>query len=164
MQKTDKKVENAFVKAREEALSKAQKLSFDREWMGEVNGIHFINDAKALDLDWTLESIKNTESPIIWLTGNWNQEVDYSWLKNQLNGQVEAVVAYGDFSKNHKYQMEATVPFYSEHETLAEAFNRVWAVANPKFTILFSPATEVEDEWSSWSERGLAFNDLVRNL
>lgn len=164
MQKTDEKVENALLNARQKSLENINKIAFNREFIGEVDGVKFINDSQSVDLDWALETIQNSDKPIIWILGEAKEALDYTWLKTFLKGKVEAIVSYGSFSKEHKYKMEALVPFYSEHDNLESAFDRTWAVANPKFTIVFSPACQNQDLWNDVDERGQFFNKLVENI
>ena len=164
MQKTDEKVENALLNARQKSLENINKINFNRQFIGEINGIKFINDSESVDLDSALRTIQDSEKPIIWIMGEAKEVLDYIWLKKFLKGKVEAIVSYGSFSKEHKYKMEALVPFYSEHDNLESAFDRTWAVANPKFTIVFSPACQNQDLWNDVNERGQFFNRLVENI
>lgn len=164
MNKIEKQLENALIDARKKALKEINKVNFSREFVAEINGVKFINDSQSIDMDWAIETIQNSEKPIIWIMGNVSADLDYSWLKSFLKGKVEAIVSYGDFSKEHKYNMEAAVPFYSEHQDLKAAFDRTWAVANPKFTIVFSPACADENLWNNIEERGQFFNQLVNKI
>ncbi len=164
MQKTDKKVGNAFLNARKESLDKINKIPFNRQWVAEVDGVNFVNDSMSMDIDWAIETIQNSNKPIIWILGETKEALDYTWLKSFLSDKVEAIVSYGTFSKEHKYKMEALVPFYSQHDNLNDAFDRTWAVANPKFTVVFSPACADEKLWENPTERGNFFNELIEKI
>jgi len=164
MNKVEKKIENALLNARKQSLETINKIEFSREFAAEIDGVKFINDAQSIDMDWAIETIENSDKPIIWILGETKETLDYTWLKTFLKGKVEAIVSYGDFSKEHKYKMEALVPFYSEHDNLENAFKRTWAVANPKFTIVFSPACSDETIWNTPEERGLFFNTLIETI
>jgi UDP-N-acetylmuramoylalanine--D-glutamate ligase len=164
MNKIEKQLENALIKARQKALDEINKVSYNREFVAEVNGVKFINDSQSADWEWAMETIQSSEKPIIWIMGQTAEVIDYNWLKTFLKGKVEAVVSYGSFSKEHKYNMEATVPFYSEHNDLDSAFDRVWSVANPEFTVVFSPACLDEKLWQSVEERGQYFNQLIKKI
>ena len=164
MQKTDKKVGNALLNARKATLENINKISFSREFVAEIDGVKLINDSQSLDIDWAIETIESSDKPIIWIVGETQETLDYTWLKTFLKGKVEAIVSYGAFTKEHKYKMEALVPFYSQNDDLENAFNRAWAVANPKFTIVFSPACKNENLWNTPEERGQFFNKLINNI
>jgi len=164
MNKVEKKIENALLNARKQSLENINKIEFSREFVAEIDGVKFINDAQSMDMDWAIETIDNSDKPIIWILGETKESLDYSWLKTFLKGKVEAIVSYGNFSKEHKYKMEALVPFYSQQDNLENAFNRTWAVANPKFTIVFSPACSDETIWNTPEERGLFFNKLIETI
>lgn len=164
MNKTEKKLENALLNARTESLKQIHKMPFNRQWVAEVDGINFINDSLSLDIDWAIETIENSDKPIIWILGETKEPLNYTWLKDFLKGKVEAIVSYGEFSKDHKYKMEALVPFYSQHDNLENAFDRTWAVANPKFTIVFSPACADQKWWNDIEERGQFFNQLIDKI
>lgn len=164
MNKTGKKLENTLLNARKNSLEQINKAPFNRQWVAEVDGVNFINDSLSMDIDWAIETIQNSEKPIIWILGETNEPLDYTWLKEFLKGKVEAIISYGDFTKSHKYKMEALVPFYSEHENLEDAFDRTWAVANPEFTIVFSPACPDQKWWNDIEERGNFFNQLIEKV
>jgi UDP-N-acetylmuramoylalanine--D-glutamate ligase len=164
MQKTDKKVENPLLNARKNSLKNINKTPFNRQWIGEVNGVNFVNDSLCMDMEWAIETIQQSNKPIIWIMGETKESLQYSWLKTFLKDKVEAIVSYGDFSKEHKYKMEAIVPFYSQQDNLENAFNRAWAVANPKFTVVFSPACADEKWWNDVEERGQFFNELINKI
>jgi|GEM_PF-1816835 len=164
MNKVEKKIENALLNARKQSLENIHKTVFSREVIAEIDGVKFVNDAQSMDMDWAIETIENSDKPIIWILGETKESLDYNWLKTFLKGKVEAIVSYGDFSKEHKYKMEALVPFYSQHDNLENAFNRTWAVAIPKFTIVFSPACSDEAIWNTPEERGMFFNKLIETI
>lgn len=164
MNKVDKKLENALLNARKQSLETINKVSFNRELVAEIDGVRFVNDSQSLDMDWAIKTIEHSDKPIIWILGETKEDLNYEWLKGFLKGKVEAIVSYGNFSKEHKYKMEALVPFYSEHDNLENAFNRTWAVANPKFTIVFSPACTDETIWETPEERGQFFNELIETI
>ncbi len=164
MQKTNKKTDNPLLSARKSGLQNINKMPFNRQWIKEVEGVNFINDSASVDLEWALETIAKSDKPIIWIMGQTKDALDYQNLKTYLKGKVEAIVSYGEFTKEHNYKMEAMVPFYSCQNDLEGAFNRAWAVANPKFTIVFSPACADEKWWGDVEERGHFFNELINNL
>ena len=145
-------------------IDNINKITFSREFVAEIDGVKFINDAQSMDMDWAIETIENSDKPLIWILGETKEILDYAWLKTFLKGKVEAIVSYGNFSKDHKYKMEALVPFYSQQDNLENAFNRTWAVANPKFTIVFSPACSDDNIWNTPEERGLFFNELIETI
>ncbi len=164
MQKTNKKTENPLLTARKQSLKNINKMPFNRQWVKEVNGVNFINDSASTDLEWALNTIQQSNHPIIWIVGEIKEEINYEALKNKLKNKVEAIISYGQLSKEHHYKMEAMVPFYSAQANLTKAFERTWSVANPKFTIVFSPACLDENNWENVKERGQFFNDLINQL
>jgi UDP-N-acetylmuramoylalanine--D-glutamate ligase len=164
MHKTNKKTENQLVSARKNALKNINKTPFNRQWTAEIEGVNFINDSASVDLEWALETIEQSNKPIIWIMGETIDTIDYQNFKSFLNDKVEAIISYGQFTKEHNYKMEAIVPFYSTHNGLENALNRAWDVANPKFTIVFSPACKDEKWWDDYEERGDFFNSLINKL
>jgi UDP-N-acetylmuramoylalanine--D-glutamate ligase len=164
MQKTNKKTDNPLVFARKSALKKINKKPFNRQWIKEINGINFINDSASVDLEWALETIEQSDKPIIWIMGEAKDVMDYQSLKLFLKEKVEAIISYGEFTKEHNYKMESIIPFYSSQNDLKSALNRAWAVANPKFTIVFSPACKDEKWWDDMEERGHFFNSMINTL
>ena len=163
MQKTDKKIENVLLSARKKSLQHIKKVSFDKELVAEIDGVKFINDSQSINIEWALDTIQKSEKPIIWILGETKGLLDYQELKSFLKGKVEAIVSYGSFTKEHQYNMGSTVPFYSEQDDLEKAFICARAIANPKFTIVFSPGCD-DELWSDVYERGEFFNQLIKNI
>jgi UDP-N-acetylmuramoylalanine-D-glutamate ligase len=164
MQKTDKKNETQLISARKRSLKAHNKLPFSRQWIKDINGVNFINDAVSSDLNWAIESIHLAEKPIIWIVGQITEKINYDLLKKHLNGKVEAIISFGEYTKSHHYKMSALVPFYNNQSNLEEAVQRAWSVSNPTFTILFSPACYDNQKSESIEDRGHFFNHLINKL
>ena len=96
MNNIDKKLENALISARKQALKEINKVDFSRTFVTEIDGVKFINDAQSINMEWAIETIQKSDKPIIWIMGEVSETLDYTWLKSFLKGKVEesAVVDY----------------------------------------------------------------------
>ena len=64
--------------------------------LGDVNGVEFICDTKAVDLFATRDTFKFLVKPMVWLSATASHERDYSLLEKYLDKKGKAIVAYGE--------------------------------------------------------------------
>lgn len=144
-----------------EALEEFSLDSFRIESVGRVNGINFVNDSKSTNIASTLASVSTVKGAIILLLGGSNKNLDYEELFSGLSKRVKHIVSFGETAEEMK-KCNAERFKFEVCETLDEAFNFATQIAKKNDTILLSPATASYDQFSSYVERGRAFNEKVR--
>ena len=125
-----------------------------------VKELAFVNDSKSTNIASTLASVNATNGALILLLGGSKKGLNYSQLFSNLSKRVKQIVAFGEIAEQIK---QANKAFKLEtFETLPQAFEFAVGVALPGDTILFSPSSASYDQYSSYVERGEAFNKLVK--
>ena len=134
------------------------------EFVAKVNGIEFINDSKATNINATWFALESMEKPTIWIVGGVDKGNDYSELINLVKQKVKAIICLGvDNSK----VIEA---FSGVVETIVEANSALEAVAfgyqlgKKEEVVLLSPACASFDLFENYEDRGNQFKKAVKSL
>ncbi len=147
-----------------EALSTFKGLPHRMEIVGELNGVVFINDSKATNVESTVTAFQLLDFPVIWIAGGYEKgEVDYSNLMPHVKQKAVLIVHYGKKSPVLKKTFSKEVPMV-EAEDLSEAVHIAWQYAMKGTTILFSPACASFDQFRDYRERGEVFCRIVWDL
>ena len=134
------------------------------EFVAKVNGIDFINDSKATNINSTWFALESMEKSTVWIVGGVDKGNDYHELMEMVKAKVKAIICLG--VDNHKI-IEA---FSSEVETIVEAKSAVEAVAygyrlaSKDEVVLLSPACASFDLFENYEDRGNQFKQAVRML
>ena len=134
------------------------------EFVAKINGVEFINDSKATNINSTWFALESMEKPTVWIVGGVDKGNDYNELMSLVDEKVKAIICLGE---NNEKIIEA---FQSKVETLVEARDAVEAVAyayrlaRKDESVLLSPACASFDLFESYEDRGNQFKQAVRML
>lgn len=128
------------------------------------NGVTWINDSKATNVDSVFYALQAMETPTVWIVGGQDKGNDYTplfpWVKKKVKGIVcmgldnsKIVSAFKDLKKH-----------MIETKSMADAVNAAakWATAGD--TVLLSPACASFDLFKNYEDRGEQFRQAVQNL
>ena len=147
-----------------ESLQDFVNVEHRMEFVAKVNGIEFINDSKATNINAAWFALESMDKPTVWIVGGIDKGNDYSELKELVAQKVKAIVCLG--LDNQKIiaafgdQVEVLVEAKSAHEAVAFAYQ----LATKDETVLLSPACASFDLFSSYEDRGQQFKQAVRML
>jgi len=147
-----------------ESLSDFQNVEHRLEFVARVNGIEFINDSKATNVNATWYALESMEKPAVWIVGGVDKGNDYSELMDLVKDKVKAIICLG--VDNAKI-IDA---FKDKVETIVEASNANEAVAwgyrlaSKDEIVLLSPACASFDLFVDYEDRGNQFKQAVRAL
>lgn len=133
------------------------------EFVGQINGVRFINDSKATNVDavfWALECLSGN---IIWLAGGLWKGGELTDLTSEVERKVKAIIAFGSSSGLFKDAFEHVTKTF-EACTLGEAVTKAFRLSVPGDTILLSPACASFDQFKDYKERGKAFKEYVESF
>lgn len=164
MEKKTKSLKEQMLEARKKSMSLFSDIAHRIETVATINGVEWINDSKATDLDSTYYSLELIEKPVIWIVQSNELEKDYSIFEKLVRYKVKNIVCFGSYETQIKYSFASIVDGYAHKETLAEAvlLAKSWAKSND--AVLFSPACSGYDVYESYRERGEEYRMLVNNL
>ena len=157
-------LKNQMLEARKKSMSLFADISHRLESLGMKNGVEWINDSKATDLDSTYYSLELMEKPVIWIVGSSDSTLDYSILDKLVKYKVKNIICFGAYETNLKYSFANVVDGYAHKATLEEAVQTAMQWATTDDVVLFSPATSSFELYENYRERGEHFKSIVNNL
>jgi UDP-N-acetylmuramoylalanine--D-glutamate ligase len=133
------------------------------ESVGQVNGVTFINDSKATNLDALVKALESAPRPVILIAGGKDKGFEFDSIALLVERQVKHAVLLGEMAERIAKSWSAHVPCHSV-QTLSEAVTIATQYAQPGDTVLFSPGTSSFDMFKNYADRGNQFRQLVKEL
>jgi UDP-N-acetylmuramoylalanine--D-glutamate ligase len=155
---------NQMLEARKKSMSRFSDIEHRLESVATKNGVEWINDSKATDLDSTYYSLELMEKPVIWLVGSSDVEMDYSVLDKLVKYKVKKIICFGGYETNLKYSFANMVDGYAHKSTLEEAVATAAEWSENDDVVLFSPASSSFNLYDNYQFRGEHFRNLVGRL
>ncbi len=128
-----------------------------------VDGVEYINDSKATNVDSVWYALQAMTRPTVWIAGGTDKGNDYAPLMPLVREHVKAVVCLGLDNAKLVRSFTGVVPVY-DTASLASALAACREVAEPGDTVLLSPACASFDLFRNYEDRGAQFKQAVRNL
>ncbi len=148
----------------EEALYSFQTPPHRLERVAVVNGVLWINDSKATNVDSVFYALQAVDNPIVWIVGGVDKGNDYSPLMRLVKKKVRAIVCMGtDNSKIIKAFKSTKIPI-AETRSAQEAVKTAAALAETGETVLLSPACASFDLFKNYEDRGAQFREAVLRM
>jgi UDP-N-acetylmuramoylalanine--D-glutamate ligase len=140
-------------------------LAHRMEWLGEVNGVQFVNDSKATNADAAEKALK-TYDDIYWIIGGVAKEGGIEPLAKYFP-KIRHAYLIGEAATDFAKTLEGKVS-YTPCGTLGKAFAAAVADAyqhtQSKPAVLLSPACASFDQFVNFEVRGAAFVKLFEAL
>jgi UDP-N-acetylmuramoylalanine--D-glutamate ligase len=147
-----------------ESLSDFENIEHRLEFVAKINGIDFINDSKATNVNSTWYALESMQTPTVWIVGGQDKGNDYDMLLDLVKEKVKAIVCLGlDNSKIIKAFSNA-IPNIVEAQTADAAVQAAYRIAKKGETVLLSPACASFDLFENYEDRGRQFKHAVRRL
>lgn len=133
------------------------------EFVRELNGITFVNDSKATNVDSVWYALQSFSRPIVLLLGGRDKGNDYSRLVPLVQQHVKAIVAIGESAEKVIAAFAGLKPVYKA-SSMREAVERAAAAATSGDVVLLSPACASFDWFHDYEHRGRVFKEEVMKL
>lgn len=133
------------------------------EPVGSVDGVNFVNDSKATNVDSVCWALKSIDGPIYLLAGGRGKGASYDPLIAAGSGKVKGVVAIGEDREMIFDALGKEFPVQFA-DSLEDAVTKAFESAEPGGTVLLSPACASFDMFDSFEHRGQVFKDAVARL
>lgn len=157
----------ALVGAGPDAMSNAvdafRGLEHAMELVADINGVKFVNDSKATNIESAKRSIESFESGLVAIIGGRYKGGDFRLLRGPLAARAKAVVAIGEAKALVREALEGAVEVH-EATAFDEAIAQAHALAKPAGVVLLAPACSSFDMFRDYAERGRAFKEAVAKL
>lgn len=147
-----------------ESLLDFKNVEHRLEFVAKVNGIEFINDSKATNVNSTWYALESMDKQTVWIVGGVDKGNDYDQLKSLVKEKVKAIVCLGENNEKIKEAFADVVDEIVETNTAFKAVEQSYRIAKKDETVLLSPACASFDLFESYEDRGKQFKNAVRNL
>lgn len=152
---------------RKESIKQAfcdfENVKYRYEYVDVIDGVTYYDDSAACSTEAAWFSFDNMHEPVIWITyANNNYCED---LVAQVKKHVKAIICIGNNAeKFHKVYDEILKGNVAECDSLEKAVKMASKMADAGDSVMLSPATHVNSDYSSYMDRGDSFKQYVYSL
>ncbi len=147
-----------------EGLTHFRGVEHRMERVAEVQGILFINDSKATNVDSTWYALDSMTRPVIWIAGGTDKGNDYAALLPLVRKKVKALICLGVDNRKLISSFGSTVDQLVEADSMPEALQHARKLAARGDVVLLSPACASFDLFDNYEHRGKLFKLGVAQL
>lgn len=128
-----------------------------------LNGVSYVNDSKATNVDSTRVALESFTRPLIVIMGGRGKGIPYTSLKERIKAQVRHLLLIGEDAAQIAKDLGPVVS-YEKVGTMTHAVARAQKFSQLGDIVLLSPACASFDQYQNYEERGRHFKELVRKL
>jgi len=147
-----------------ESLSDFQNVEHRLEFVAKINGVDFINDSKATNVNSTWYALESMQNQVVLILGGIDKGNDYKMLMEMVKEKVKAIVCLGKDNKKIKNAFKGIVTTIAETGSAMEAVSVAYKLAKKGETVLLSPACASFDLFENYEDRGQQFKAAVKSL
>ena len=143
------------------ALMTFQAVEHRLEQVAQINGVTFINDSKATNVNAAYFALESMNQPTVWIVGGVDKGNDYTEIENLVKRKVKAIVCLGlDNQKIIDFFQDKKDAIYST-SSMEEAVKISKSLAKEGNTVLLSPCCASFDLFDNYEDRGNQFKNQV---
>ncbi len=147
----------------EEALATFKNAEHRLQMVGEKEGVLYINDSKATNVEAVWYALEGIKQPIVWIAGGVDKGNDYETLKPFAREKIKALICLGKDNEKLKASFEGIIPEIEETQTVEEAVEMPKNLATSGDVVLLSPACASFDLFNNYEHRGQLLWKPCRN-
>ncbi len=129
---------------------------------GERDGVQWINDSKATNVDSVWYALESMTRPVVWIAGGTDKGNDYEPLKAFAREKVHTLICMGVDNAKLVKEFTGVVPEVIDTSSLDEAMRAAQRAAREGDAVLLSPACASFDLFRNYEQRGELFKEWVR--
>jgi len=134
------------------------------EFVATINGVTYINDSKATNVDSTWFALDSITEPVIWIAGGTDKGNDYNPLFDLVKTKVKALICLGADNSKLFNTFNGLIPIIKDTQSMDEAVAIASSIANKGETVLLSPACASFDLFNNYEHRGKMFKQKVLKM
>lgn len=147
-----------------QSLSDFEGVEHRLENVLKINGVQYINDSKATNINATYYALESMKSKTVWIVGGVDKGNDYDELLPYVNEKVKAIICLGEKNEKIKEAFSNVIDLIIETKGAEEAVKVAYKIAEKGDVVLLSPACASFDLFDSYEDRGRQFKNAVRKL
>lgn len=131
------------------------------EKVATVDGVRYINDSKATNVDSTWYALESMKRPVVWIAGGTDKGNDYEPLKRFAREKVHTLVCMGIDNRKLVESFTGIIPEIISTDSLDAAMQAARKASRPGDVVLLSPACASFDLFKNYENRGELFKQWV---
>lgn len=146
------------------SLMTFQAVEHRLEFVAEIEGVKYINDSKATNVNAAYYALESMNKPTIWIVGGVDKGNDYTEVEELVKKKTKAIICLGvdnhkiiDFFKDKK-------EFIYNTSSMEECVKVCKSIAEKGDNVLLSPCCASFDLFKNYEDRGRQFKEQVLNL
>jgi UDP-N-acetylmuramoylalanine--D-glutamate ligase len=149
-----------------EAVKSYEPAKHRCEFLGEVNGVQYVNDSKATNVDAVVRALmtmpqEDSRKPnIILIAGGKDKGFDYHDAGPWISNRVKRAFLIGETAQKLRAAWGLFTPC-AVVDSLLEAVTEAAKIASPGDVVLLSPACSSFDQFQNYQHRGEVFRNAV---
>ncbi|MCB0580906.1 MAG: UDP-N-acetylmuramoyl-L-alanine--D-glutamate ligase [Phaeodactylibacter sp.] len=133
------------------------------ELVAEIDGVEYINDSKATNVDAVFYALEAMARPVVWIAGGQDKGNDYGPLLGLVKDKVRALICLGADNRKLADAFAGKAETITEARSAEEAVTEAARLARPGDAVLLSPACASFDLFKNYEDRGEQFKEAVRS-
>ncbi|MFP4527119.1 MAG: UDP-N-acetylmuramoyl-L-alanine--D-glutamate ligase [Candidatus Kapaibacterium sp.] len=146
-----------------DSLMKFAGVEHRLEFVRTFEGVDYINDSKATNVNATWYALRSYRRPVIWIAGGRGDNNEYSQLAEAVDQNVKAIVAIGE-ERDAIFNYFCTRRRCIKADSLADAVREARELADYGDVVLFTPACKSFDMFMNYEHRGEVYKEIVFSL
>jgi UDP-N-acetylmuramoylalanine--D-glutamate ligase len=134
------------------------------ESCGSWNGVAFINDSKATNVDAVFYALNSYKQPLILIMGGVDKGNEYEVLDPLVKEKVKGLICLGTDNAKLEAHFGSMVPQLFATDSLENAVKKGMEWATSGDVVLLSPACASFDLFKNYEDRGDQFKSTVKRL
>lgn len=147
-----------------ESLQDFQGIEHRLEFVASINGVEFINDSKATNINSAWYALESMQKPVVWICGGQDKGNDYNEIIDLVKHKVKAIICLGKNNKKIISAFKDVIELIVETDNPSDAVAASYKIAKKGDVVLLSPACASFDLFENYEDRGMRFKAAVRSL
>lgn len=143
------------------SLMTFQAVEHRLEPVADINGVKYINDSKATNVNATYFALESMKKPTIWIVGGKDKGNDYSEIEDLVKKKVKAIVCLGVDNQKIIDFFKADKEMIYDTSRMQDAVEICKNIAEDGDVVLLSPCCASFDLFNSYEDRGNQFKKEV---
>jgi UDP-N-acetylmuramoylalanine--D-glutamate ligase len=147
-----------------ESLQKFTGVDHRLQYVATVRGVRYVNDSKATNVNSCWYALESMTTPTVLILGGTDKGNDYSEIDQLVKDKCHTLIFMGKDNAKLIQHFESLGVKYISTDSLEQAVQSAYRVANEGDTVLLSPCCASFDLFKNYEDRGEQFMKAVRCL
>ena len=147
-----------------ESLGNFKSIEHRLEHVLTIQKVKYVNDSKATNVNAVYYALDSMKSSTVWIAGGVDKGNNYEELLPLVREKVKAIICIGIDNSKIIQSFSPFVEKIIECSKMSDAVKNAYRMADPKDTVLLSPACSSFDLYKNFEDRGTQFKNAVRKL